>query len=147
MWRSEAVEQMIGIVIAAHQDLGPALLRAAEGILGRLQGITAISLNYDEDPIAARRRIEEAIKKSDAGEGVLVLTDMFGGTPTNMSLPFLEPGKVEVLTGVNLPMVLKAESGRGEMALQELACTLKEYGGKNIVLASEIWNARPGTTA
>ncbi len=73
----------------------------------------------------------------------MVLTDMFGGTPTNMSLPFLAEGRVEVLTGVNLPMLLKAETARREMSLKELAAHLKDYGARNIVLASEVWNARP----
>lgn len=134
---------MIGIVIAAHQDLGPALLRAAEGILGSIEATVALSLNYDEDPAVARKALEEAFRNLDVGEGVLVLTDMFGGTPTNMALPFLEEGKVEVLTGVNLPMLLKAQSARRESTLRELAVQLKEYAAKNIVLASEMWNARP----
>jgi len=134
---------MIGIVIAAHQDLGPALLRAAEGIVGPMQALVALSLNYDEDPAAARAGLEQAIRKLQTGEGVLILTDMFGGTPTNMALPFLEEGRVEVLTGVNLPILLKAHSGRAGVGLKELATHLKDYGARNIVLASDIWNARP----
>jgi PTS system mannose-specific IIA component len=134
---------MIGIVIAAHQDLGPALLRAAEGIVGPIEAAVALSLNYDEDPASARAGLEEAIRKLGADEGILILTDMFGGTPTNMALPFLEEGRVEVLTGVNLPILLKAHSSRRGARLKDLAVQLKEYGGRNIVLASEIWNARP----
>ncbi len=134
---------MIAVIVAAHQDLGPALLRVAEGIIGPYKAAAALSLNYDEDPAAARKRLEEALRKLDQGQGVLVLTDMFGGTPTNMSLPFLAEGRVEVLTGVNLPMLLKAETARREMSLKELAAHLKDYGARNIVLASEVWNARP----
>ncbi|MBE0618289.1 MAG: hypothetical protein IH608_10235, partial [Proteobacteria bacterium] len=103
---------MIGILIAAHQDLGPALCRAAQGIVGPLAQVEAISLRYDEPPADGRKRIEAALRRLDTGEGVLILTDMFGGTPTNMSLPFLEAGRVEVLTGVNLPMLVKAQSAR-----------------------------------
>ncbi|MBI5445188.1 MAG: hypothetical protein HY900_28755 [Deltaproteobacteria bacterium] len=135
--------ELIGIVIAAHQDLGPALLRAAQGIVGPMEAVVALSLNYDEDPAAARTGLEEAIRKLQRGAGVLILTDMFGGTPTNMALPFLEEGKVEVLTGVNLPILLKAHSARRGARLKELAAQLKDYGARNIVLASEIWNARP----
>jgi PTS system mannose-specific IIA component len=134
---------MIGIVLAAHQDLGPALLRAAEGILGPIEGVLALSLNYEEDPAEARKGLEEALQKLGGGDGILILTDMFGGTPTNMALPFLDEGKVEVLTGVNLPMLLKAHSARPGATLKGLAAELKEYGARNIVLASEIWNARP----
>jgi len=136
---------MIGILIAAHQDLGPALCRAAQGIVGPLEQLEAISLSYDEPPAEGRKRIEAALRRLETGEGVLILTDMFGGTPTNMSLPFLEVGRVEVLTGVNLPMVVKAQSARAEMGLQELAPFLREYAARNIALASELWNARPAS--
>lgn len=134
---------MIGILVAAHQDLGPALCRAAEGIVGPMERVEPISLSYDEPPAEGRRRIEEALGRLQAGSGVLILTDMFGGTPTNMSLPFLEPGRVEVLTGVNLPMLVKAHTARTEFPLSDLAVFLKGYGARNIALASEIWNARP----
>jgi len=136
---------VIGILIAAHQDLGPALRRAAEGIVGPLEQVETITLQYAEAPAEGRKRIEQALARLDAGAGVLILTDMFGGTPTNMSLPFLEAGRVEVLTGVNLPMVLKAQSAREEMALGELAVFLRDYGARNITLASELWNARPAS--
>ena len=135
---------MIGLVIAAHQSLGPALLQAAEGIVGPVERAAAISLNYEEDPAKAKARLEETLRKIQDGDGVLILTDMFGGTPTNMSLPYLEPGKVEVLTGVNLPMLIKAHTARQELTLAELARFLKDYGGRNIVLASEVWDAKPG---
>jgi len=138
---------LIGILIAAHQDLGPALRRAAEGIVGPMEQVETITLQYAEAPAEGRKRIEQALKRLDAGTGVLILTDMFGGTPTNMSLPFLEVGRVEVLTGVNLPMVLKAHSAREEMSLGELAVFLRDYGARNITLASELWNARPASAS
>jgi PTS system mannose-specific IIA component len=133
---------VIGLLVAAHQNLGEALLRAAEGIVGPVEGAAALSLTYDEDPEKARARFEEAVRRLDDGSGVLILTDMFGGTPTNMSLPFLEEGKVEVLTGVNLPVLIKAQTARQELAVGELAAYLKEYGCRNIVLASEIWKTK-----
>lgn len=134
---------MIGILIAAHQDLGFALCRAAEGIVGKMERVEAVSLCYDEPPAEGKRRIEEALRRLDAGQGVLILTDMFGGTPTNMSLPFLEAGRVEVLTGVNLPMVVKAQGARAELGLGELAPFLRDYAARSIALASDLWNARP----
>lgn len=134
---------MIALVVAAHQDLGPALLKAAEGIVGPMENVVALSLNYDEDPARARARLEEAIRRLDAGDGVLVMTDMFGGTPTNLTLPFLDPGRIEVVTGINLPMLLKAQSARREMPLGDLAGFLKDYGAKNIIVAGELWSARP----
>ena len=134
---------MIGILIAAHGNMGPALQRAAEGIVGPMEKVEAICIGHSEPPAEARNQLEQAIQRLDSGDGVLILTDMFGGTPTNLALPFLEQGRVEVLTGVNLPMVIKAESARFEMELDELASALRDYGARNIVLASEIWNPRP----
>jgi PTS system mannose-specific IIA component len=87
--------------------------------------------------------LEEAIRRLDTGDGVLVMTDMFGGTPTNLSLPFLDPGRVEVVTGINLPMLLKAQSARQEMPLAKLGVFLKDYGARNIIVAGELWSARP----
>ncbi|NOY46228.1 MAG: hypothetical protein GXP50_12380 [Deltaproteobacteria bacterium] len=135
---------MIGIVVVAHQDLAEALVRAAEGIAGPLPGVYAVALSYQDPTDAARRRLEKVVRRADTGEGVLVLTDMFGGTPTNLSLPFLEPGRVEVLTGVNLPVLLKAHSARADTDVAGLARQLREYGLRSFVLASELWNARPG---
>lgn len=134
---------MIGIVIAAHGEVGPALLRAAEGIVGPMEGVEAITFGYGEAPSDARDRIAGAVCRSDLGKGVIILTDMFGGTPTNVSLVLLERGRVEVLTGMNLPILLKANAARSEMELGELALFLRDYGARNIVLASEIWGGRP----
>ncbi|NTU60379.1 MAG: PTS sugar transporter subunit IIA [Deltaproteobacteria bacterium] len=138
----EGGRKVIGIIVAAHQDLGPALLRAAEGIVGVMERAEALSLNYAEDPDVARGRFAEALKRVGEDGEVLILTDMFGGTPTNMSLPFLEPGRIEVVTGINLPMLLKAQSARREMGLKELASFLREYGAKNIVVAGELLHAQ-----
>lgn len=138
---------MIGILLAAHGDMGPALHRAVEGIVGPMEQVESISLGYNEAPAEAHGRLAEVLQRLDTGDGVLILTDMFGGTPTNMTLPFLEPGRVEVLTGVNLPMVIKAHSARFDTGLDELASALRDYGARNIVLASEIWNPRPQARA
>lgn len=136
---------MIGILIAAHQDLGVALRRAAEGIVGPMEAVEAVSLSYAEAPAAAQQKLASAVERLDRGDGVIILTDMFGGTPTNLSLPLMVEGRVEVLTGFNLPILLKAHTARGDMDLARLVVFLKEYGAQNIVLASQVWNARPGT--
>lgn len=137
---------MTGILIAAHQDLGPALRKAAEGIVGPMEEVETIALNYDESPADAQRRVEAALRRLDTGEGVLVLTDMLGGTATNLTLPFLDAGRVEVVAGVNLPMVLKAHAARSDKELGELAGFLREYGARNIVRAADVWNKRPQST-
>jgi PTS system mannose-specific IIA component len=134
---------MIGILVAAHGDVGPAFCRAAAGIVGPMEKVEARALAYGEAPADARTRIAEALARLDDGDGVLVLTDMLGGTPTNVSLLFLQAGRVEVLSGMNLPMLIKAQGVRAEMGLSELARFLRDYGSRNIVLASEIWAGGP----
>jgi PTS system mannose-specific IIA component len=133
---------VITILIAAHRDLGPALLRAAEGVVGPMPAVEALALGPDVPPERVAERLATVVGGLGEGDGVLVLTDMFGGTPTNQSLPFLQPDRVEVLTGVNLPMVLKAHTAREEMGLGELASFLRDYGCRNVVLASELWGGR-----
>ena len=133
---------MITILIAAHRDLGPAMLRAAEGVVGPMPAVEAVALGPDIPPERVAERLAALVGGLAEGDGVLVLTDMFGGTPTNQSLPFLQAGRVEVLTGVNLPMVLKAHTARDDMELGELASFLRDYGCRNVVLASEIWGGR-----
>lgn len=130
---------MIGIVIVTHAQLGQALLETAEAILGeKIQNTAAVSINLTEDVDNLRNLIEKAIRKIAGDTGVLILTDMFGGTPSNLSYSFLEDGKVEVLSGVNLPIVLKAINLRKKMPLTEMVVKLEEQGKKSISLASSI---------
>jgi len=133
---------LITILIAAHRDLGPALLRAAEGVVGPMPAVEAVEMGPEIPPERVAERLSALAAGLGEGDGVLVLTDMFGGTPTNQSLPLLQPGRVEVLTGVNLPIVLKAHTARDEMDVGELASFLRDYGCRNVVLASEIWGGR-----
>jgi PTS system mannose-specific IIA component len=111
-------------------------MRALETIVGPLEGVRGLSLGWDDDLGAARRSVEEAIAAVDPGGGVLILTDMFGGTPTNVALSFLRDG-VEIVTGVNLPMLIKFAGLRGRCGLGEAARRIKEQGQRSIVLASE----------
>ncbi|MDY0269806.1 PTS sugar transporter subunit IIA [Trichloromonas sp.] len=130
---------MIGLVIATHAHLGEEFLRAAEMIVGPTEQARAVSIDMGDSVDSIRERIATAIGEVGSdGEGVVILTDMFGGTPSNISLAFLEQQRVEVVTGVNLPMVLKFfNSGEG-LALEELAALLKACGEQGIFLPSEL---------
>ncbi len=129
---------MIGVLITTHGNLGSELIKAAELIRGRMKGIIPISVDQTKGVEDLRKEISTAIKKLDQGQGVLILTDLFGGTPSNISLSFIKEGKVEVITGINLPMLLKLPDIREGMSLNEFAQNIKDYGIKNISLASEI---------
>jgi PTS system mannose-specific IIA component len=132
------MNKMIGVVIVTHAALADEFLMATQQIVGAVEGIEPISID-PADPIEeVEARIKKGIKKVDMGRGVLILTDMFGGTPSNISLSFQQKGKVEIVTGINLPMLIKLSTLREEKTLDELASFIKSYGQKNIHLASEI---------
>jgi PTS system mannose-specific IIA component len=133
---------MVGVVLVTHPHLGEEFIRSAEMICGKLPRVLSVSIDTRKEVEELRRGIAEAIKKVDEGDGVLVLTDMFGGTPSNMSLAFLQENRVEVLTGLNLPMMIKLSNCREGRPLKELARLVKEAGQKNINLASEILQKR-----
>ena len=135
---------MIGVLITTHGNLGSELIRAAELIRGSLKGIVHVSIDQTKGVEDLKKEISMALKKLDQGKGVLILTDLFGGTPSNISLSFLKEGKVEVITGVNLPMLLKLPDIREGMQLKEFARSIKDYGVKNISLASEILSKKAG---
>jgi len=130
---------MIGIVIVTHGQLGEALIEAASSILSGLpESVLAVSININEPVDTLRAKISDGIKKVDRKKGILILTDMFGGSPSNLSYSFLEEGRVDVLTGVNLPLVIKAVDARSQMELGKLGKYLEEFGKKSISLASGI---------
>jgi len=130
---------VIGIVIVTHARLGDALIDASEFILNaRPEGVTAVSINIKENVDKLREKVAEAVKKVRQKEGVLILTDMFGGTPSNLSYSFLEEGRTEVISGVNLPILIKAVNSRDDMSLSKLAENLEAYGKRSISLASGI---------
>ena len=133
---------MVGVVLVTHPHLGEEFIRSAEMICGKMLRILTVNIDTRKEVEELRRGIAEAIKKVDEGDGVLILTDMFGGTPSNMSLAFLQEDRVEVLTGLNLPMMIKLSNCREERQLKELARMVKEAGQKNINLASEILQKR-----
>ena len=130
---------MIGIVIVTHCQLGEALIGAAEFIIGsQPESLESVSIDLNENAEKLRNKISQGIKKVKGQEGVLILTDMFGGTPSNLSYSFLEEGRIEVLSGVNLPILIQAASMRKKMKLDELAANLESFGKKSISLASGI---------
>jgi len=130
---------MIGIVIVTHSQLGEALIGAAEFIIGSRPGsIESISIDLSENSEKLRRKIDQGIKKVMGQEGVIILTDMFGGTPSNLSYSFLEEGHIEVLSGVNLPILIQAVNMRKKKELGQLAADLEAFGKKSISLASGI---------
>ncbi|MCL2669237.1 MAG: PTS sugar transporter subunit IIA [Syntrophaceae bacterium] len=129
---------MVGVLITTHGNLGIELIKAAEMICGSLKGIIPVSIDQSKGVEELKKEIRTAIKKLDQGQGVLILTDLFGGTPSNLSLSFLKEGRIEVITGVNLPMLLKVTDAHEGAELKDIALQVKEYGIKNISLASEI---------
>jgi len=130
---------MIGILIVSHRQLGDALIDCAEFILEeRLEALTSVSIDLKENAADLRTKIEKGIRQVDQSQGVLILTDMFGGTPSNLSYSFLEEGQIEVISGVNLPILLKAVGQRSSKDLPVLAQTLEKFGKKSISLASGI---------
>jgi PTS system mannose-specific IIA component len=128
---------MIGIIIVTHGDLGKELLRTAEGIVGKLPRVEAVSIHGGEQIEQARKKLEAVLERVGGGNGVVILTDLFGGTPSNLVLSYLEAGRREVVTGVNLPMLMKLPSVREERDLRILAEKLARYGQRNILVASE----------
>ncbi len=129
---------MVGVVVVTHCRLAEELISAAAMIVGQLKGFEAVSIDPRSDPDEIREQIVAAIRKVDRGSGVLILTDMFGGTPATISFSFLQDNRIEVVTGVNLPMLLKLSTYDSDMTLGELAEFIKSYGQKNINIASEI---------
>lgn len=135
---------MAGILIVAHCNLAQELLRAAEMIVGKIKNMEALSIDPDEEVEKIRKAVQSALKRVNDGTGTLILTDMFGGTPSNISLSFLEDEKVEVITGANLPMLIKIGTMTEKLSLKELASMIRDYGRKNINLATEILNRKFG---
>ena len=138
---SETIENAVGIIIVSHADLGSALLSAAEFIQGPRFDCCAVSINTDHDVSDTVKRLCDAADRLDQGAGVLILTDMFGGNPTNIALSLLGKHNLEVVTGVNLPMLLKVFESRG-LPLDALAETARKAGQDGIVVAGRML-ARP----
>ncbi|HEY9285071.1 MAG TPA: PTS sugar transporter subunit IIA [Pyrinomonadaceae bacterium] len=133
----EAPGQVAGVVVT-HGQFANELVAAAEMIIGPVAHVTAISIGWQDDVDAARDEVERAIARVSRGGGVLLLTDMFGGTPTNIASMFLSEGEVEVVTGVNLPMVIKLAGLKAGPSLSEVASLVRNQGREAIYLAGEL---------
>jgi PTS system mannose-specific IIA component len=128
----------VGVVIVTHYRLGEEFLQALRLIVPDAPPFRAVSIDPKQSVDEMRHAIAAALRAADSGEGVLVLTDMFGGTPSNVSLSFLHDHRVEVVTGVNLPMLIKLATLTDRRPLEDLATFIKEYGRRNISVASEL---------
>jgi PTS system mannose-specific IIA component len=129
---------MIGVVVVTHGQLATELLNAAETIVGELPQFAAVSIGWHDDVEQAREEIARAIARLEAEHGVIVLTDMFGGTPSNLAITLLEEGRVEVVTGVNLPMLIKLAGLKEAGDLREVARRIREDGRTAIWVASDL---------
>ena len=128
----------IGVVIVTHYRLGDEFLQALRLIVPDAPEFRAVSIEPTQSVDEMRSQISAALDAADQGDGVLVLTDMFGGTPSNISLSFLDEHQVEVVTGLNLPMLIKLATLRETKSLEDLAAFIKQYGQRNISVASEL---------
>ena len=128
----------IGVVLVTHYQIGKEFLHALRLIVPNTPDFLTVSIDPKQSVDEMRQLIERALKQADTGAGVLVLTDMFGGTPSNMSLSFVEEAGVEVVTGLNLPMLIKLATLSEDQPLEDLAKFIKSYGQRNISVASEI---------
>ncbi len=128
---------MIGALVVTHGHLAQELVAAAEMIVGEFSHIQGVSIGWHDDVNDARKEIERRISEVDSGAGVLILTDMFGGTPSNIAFSFHEPGKIDVVTGVNLPMIIKIANQKQGDTLNTLARTVRDQGRSSISMASE----------
>ena len=132
---------MIGALVVTHGHLGQELVSAAEMIVGEISHIRAVSIGWHDDVNEAQKDIERRISEVEGGKGVLILTDMFGGTPSNIAFSLHEPGKIDIVTGVNLPMIIKIVSQKEGDTLDSLARVVRDQGRASIASASDFLNA------
>ena len=129
---------MIGLVIVTHGGLASEFLLAMEHVVGPQRGVAAICIGPDDDMERRRRDIVDAAAAVDDGDGVILLTDMFGGTPSNLAISVMEPGRIDVVAGINLPMLIKLASVREEKTLDEAVSSAQDAGRKYITVASRV---------
>src|SRR5215207_5053757 len=135
--KGEGARRVAGVIVS-HGQVANELVSAAETIIGHVRHITAVSIGWHDDVEAAKNEIRRAMERVSEGGGVLLMTDMFGGTPTNIASMFLQQGAVEVVTGVNLPMVIKLAGLEPGVPLEEVARLVRDQGRHGIYLAGEL---------
>lgn len=128
---------MVGIVVVGHGRLAEEMVQTLESVLGHIEGLEAVATSYDDTPDVMRERIEAAVRRVDHGLGVIIATDMLGDTPTNLSLAIARRTGAEVVAGVNMPILIKLTSARGEMDAPTLARFIQRYGQEHIFWATE----------
>ena len=133
---------MIGLVLVTHGGLAAEFRAALEHVVGPQQQIETVSIGPDDDVECRRRDIVDAVDKVDDGSGVILLTDMFGGTPSNLAISVMETGRVEVIAGANLPMLIKLASVRADRSLADAVNEAREAGRKYINVASQVLNGK-----
>ncbi len=131
-------DSLVGALVVTHGQLGQELVSAAQAIVGEISYIAAVSIGWNDDVNESKKKIEQAVSEVDQGKGVIILTDMFGGTPSNLSFPLLKKNELEIVTGVNLPMVIKLANQSGADSLSELVTQVKKQGQSHISIASEL---------
>ena len=129
---------MIGLVLVTHGRLAEEFLNALEHVVGRQSNIETISIGPEDDMEARRADILEAVSRVDDNDGVIILTDMFGGTPSNLAISLMETGRIEIIAGINLPMLIKLASARADSNLAEAVEQAQEAGRKYIHVASQL---------
>jgi mannose PTS system EIIA component len=132
---------MIGLILVTHGDLAQQFVVAMEHVVGPQNQIVTVCIGPHDDMESRRREIAEAIKTVNNGRGAIILTDLFGGTPSNLAISLLDPGRVEVIAGVNLPMLIRLDSARKVMTVREAVTAAKDAGRKYISVASEVLEA------
>jgi PTS system mannose-specific IIA component len=129
--------RMIGMILVTHGDLAVEFVKAMEHVVGAQQAVMTVCIGPSDDMEQRRREIARAIRTVDSGEGVVVLTDLFGGTPSNLAISLMEAGKVEVIAGINLPMLIRLAKARACMGVREAAAAARDAGRNYITIASE----------
>lgn len=129
---------MIGVVAVSHGDIALEMVKATRRILPDARHVCAVSIESNDPPESMRRQVAEALASVDTGKGVIILTDMFGGTPSNICLSFLKERSVEVVSGFNLPMLIKLASIKEGADFEETVAFIHQYGQRNIVIASKV---------
>ena len=129
---------MIGIVVVSHSNIGCEMVKATTRIIPEAKHMTGVAVESNDPPESIRQQITDAVKKVDSGDGVLILTDMFGGTPSNICMTFLEPDRIEVVSGFNMPMLIKLANLKPDSGFMETVRFIQKYGQRNIVIASDV---------
>lgn len=132
---------MIGLILVTHGDLAQQFVVAMEHVVGVQKQIVTVCIGPHDNMEDRRREIAEAIKTVNNGRGAIILTDLFGGTPSNLAISLLDPGRVEVIAGVNLPMLIRLDSARKVMTVRDAVTAAKDAGRKYISVASEVLEA------